>query len=196
MSTVPAPATTPSGLWPKTRRATSLGIGMPVGNRSGSREGPAFRPCWHRPKPQPGSGSKSLWFADHFSFQSDAGLRGAWDAWTLMAAIAAAVPDVQIGPMVACTGYRNPGRHRQDDRDDRRDHRRPLHPRSRRWLEQARVRPVRDSVRASRDAGSRKRSTSSTGSCAMARLTSRARTTRRTRRKTCPAVHGPRVLRS
>ncbi len=54
-------------------------------------------------------GFETLWYADHFSFPSDDGLRGAWDAWTLMAAVAARVPDVTIGPMVACTAYRNPG---------------------------------------------------------------------------------------
>ena len=44
-----------------------------------------------------------------FQFSGDDGLRGAWEAWTLMAAIAARVPNVTIGPMVACTAYRNPG---------------------------------------------------------------------------------------
>jgi alkanesulfonate monooxygenase SsuD/methylene tetrahydromethanopterin reductase-like flavin-dependent oxidoreductase (luciferase family) len=55
------------------------------------------------------AGVETLWFADHFSFPSDEGLRGAWEAWTLMAAIAARVPTVTLGPMVACTAYRNPG---------------------------------------------------------------------------------------
>jgi len=54
-------------------------------------------------------GIEGLWFADHFSFTSETDLRGSWDAWTLMAAIAASVPNVQIGPLVACTAYRNPG---------------------------------------------------------------------------------------
>jgi alkanesulfonate monooxygenase SsuD/methylene tetrahydromethanopterin reductase-like flavin-dependent oxidoreductase (luciferase family) len=52
---------------------------------------------------------EGLWFADHFSFTSEDDLRGSWDAWTLMAAIAARVPDVLVGPLVACTAYRNPG---------------------------------------------------------------------------------------
>lgn len=54
-------------------------------------------------------GIEGLWFADHFSFTSDTDLRGSWDAWTLMAAVAARVPNVLIGPLVACTAYRNPG---------------------------------------------------------------------------------------
>lgn len=57
-----------------------------------------------------GTGFEALWFADHFSFASDEdGMRGFWDAWTLIAAIAASVPDVALGPLVACTAYRNPG---------------------------------------------------------------------------------------
>ena len=55
------------------------------------------------------TGFETLWFADHFSYPSDEGLRGSWEAWTLMAAIAAQVPNVTIGPLVACTAYRNPG---------------------------------------------------------------------------------------
>ena len=55
------------------------------------------------------SGFEALWFAAHFSFPSDEGLRGIWEAWTLMAAVAAKVPEVAIGPLVACTAYRNPG---------------------------------------------------------------------------------------
>ncbi len=69
------------------------------------------------------AGFDSLWFPDHFLFpRGDLGLNpdgtakgereaasGFWDCWTLMAAIAAAVPRVELGTLVTCTGFRNPG---------------------------------------------------------------------------------------
>jgi alkanesulfonate monooxygenase SsuD/methylene tetrahydromethanopterin reductase-like flavin-dependent oxidoreductase (luciferase family) len=56
------------------------------------------------------SGFDALWFADHFSFTGEDGdIRGVWEVFTIMAAVAAVVPDLQIGTLVASTGYRNPG---------------------------------------------------------------------------------------
>jgi len=69
------------------------------------------------------AGFDSLWFPDHFFYpRGELGLNpdgtprgereaasGFWDCWTLMAAIAAAVPRVELGTLVSCTGYRNPG---------------------------------------------------------------------------------------
>ena len=34
--------------------------------------------------------------------------RGTWEAWTLLAALAAATHTVALGPFVCCTGFRNP----------------------------------------------------------------------------------------
>jgi len=98
-----------TGLWPKTRKAASLGINIPNSERAIFAGTPRYADMLAMSQAAAKSGFEVLWFDDHFSFTTDADLRGAWDAWTLMAAIAAAVPDVQIGPMVACTAYRNPG---------------------------------------------------------------------------------------
>jgi alkanesulfonate monooxygenase SsuD/methylene tetrahydromethanopterin reductase-like flavin-dependent oxidoreductase (luciferase family) len=69
------------------------------------------------------AGFDSLWFPDHFLFpRGDLGLNpdgtprgereaasGFWDCWTIMAGIAAAVPRVELGTLVTCTSFRNPG---------------------------------------------------------------------------------------
>ncbi len=69
-------------------------------------------------------GFDSLWFPDHYYYPrrelrlSDAptndardaeAASGFWDCWTLISAIAASVPRVELGTLVTCTGYRNPG---------------------------------------------------------------------------------------
>ncbi len=82
---------------------------VPVSQRATFPDTPQFADILEISQVAERIGIEALWFADHFSFTSDTDLRGSWDAWTLMAAIAAAVPNVQIGPMVACTAYRNPG---------------------------------------------------------------------------------------
>jgi alkanesulfonate monooxygenase SsuD/methylene tetrahydromethanopterin reductase-like flavin-dependent oxidoreductase (luciferase family) len=98
-----------TGLWPDMRQPTSLGINIPNSERALFNGTPHYSDMLAMSKSAAASGFDVLWFDDHFSFTSDTDLRGAWDAWTLMAAIATQVPDIYLGPMVACTAYRNPG---------------------------------------------------------------------------------------
>ncbi len=98
-----------TGLWPSMRQPTSLGVNIPNSERALYTGTPHYADMLAMSQAASAAGFEVLWFDDHFSFTSDDDLRGAWDAWTLMAAIAATVPDVYLGPMVACTAYRNPG---------------------------------------------------------------------------------------
>ena len=55
-------------------------------------------------------GFDSLWIGDHLLYRGDGRPeRGPWDAWTVMAALAAVTERVAIGPLVACLGFHPPG---------------------------------------------------------------------------------------
>jgi probable F420-dependent oxidoreductase len=54
-------------------------------------------------------GYDAIWVGEHLLYRwPDREPRGPWEAWTLMAALAAATSRVTIGPLVACTNFHNP----------------------------------------------------------------------------------------
>jgi len=56
------------------------------------------------------AGFDSIWVGDHLLYRGDGRPeRGPWDAWTLLAALAAVTSRVRLGPLVACTAFRPPG---------------------------------------------------------------------------------------
>lgn len=55
------------------------------------------------------SGFDSIWVGDHLLYRGDGGPeRGPWEAWTLLAALAAATERVRLGPLVACAAFHPP----------------------------------------------------------------------------------------
>jgi alkanesulfonate monooxygenase SsuD/methylene tetrahydromethanopterin reductase-like flavin-dependent oxidoreductase (luciferase family) len=54
-------------------------------------------------------GFDSIWLGEHLLYRwPDRGPRGPWEAWTIMAAIAATTSRVEFGPLVACANFHNP----------------------------------------------------------------------------------------
>ena len=57
------------------------------------------------------AGFDSIWVADHmiFRFEGDAEAQSRWECWSLLAGLAVATKTVEIGPLVSCMSFRNPG---------------------------------------------------------------------------------------
>jgi alkanesulfonate monooxygenase SsuD/methylene tetrahydromethanopterin reductase-like flavin-dependent oxidoreductase (luciferase family) len=53
-------------------------------------------------------GFDSIWVGDHLLYRDDGPERGPLDAFTLLAAVAAATIRIRLGPLVACTAFRHP----------------------------------------------------------------------------------------
>jgi alkanesulfonate monooxygenase SsuD/methylene tetrahydromethanopterin reductase-like flavin-dependent oxidoreductase (luciferase family) len=99
--------TTP--VWFASSRQMSLGLMLPIREGSMGGETPRFDDLVSMAMAARDVGFEAIWFADHFTMGAEDEMAGVWEAWTMMAAVAARVPDVQIGPLVTCTGFRNPG---------------------------------------------------------------------------------------
>ncbi|MDP9364087.1 MAG: LLM class flavin-dependent oxidoreductase [Chloroflexota bacterium] len=101
-----------TGHWPAGRRPMQLGLMVPISEGSAFGATPRFRDMLAITRAADAVGFDAAWFADHLVLQLPPGegeTRGVWECWTMMAGLAAATERIQIGALVACTGFRNPG---------------------------------------------------------------------------------------
>lgn len=53
-------------------------------------------------------GFDSVWVGEHLLYQEDGVRKGPWEAWTVLAALAAVTDRVELGPLVAALPFHNP----------------------------------------------------------------------------------------
>lgn len=105
--------------WPASKRRMSFGVILPIGEDSAFGGTPHFADILAMTRTAEDVGFEIVWIIDHFIFRPEtesqfSGLtgeedRGVWECFTTMAGLASATERIQIGALVACTGFRNPG---------------------------------------------------------------------------------------
>ena len=105
--------------WPTSPRRMSFGAILPMAEESAfGEQTPHFSDILEMTRVANDVGFEALWIVDHFLFRPEANTqfsmpgpsdeRGVWECFTLMAGLAAATEKINIGSLVACTGFRNP----------------------------------------------------------------------------------------
>jgi alkanesulfonate monooxygenase SsuD/methylene tetrahydromethanopterin reductase-like flavin-dependent oxidoreductase (luciferase family) len=102
------------GRWPASHRPMGIGFMCPIGERSAFGERPVrIADMVEMARTAEAAGYDALWLADHFLFRPPVAPEGEeyglWEAWTTAAALAQATSKINIGLLVTCLGWRNPG---------------------------------------------------------------------------------------
>jgi alkanesulfonate monooxygenase SsuD/methylene tetrahydromethanopterin reductase-like flavin-dependent oxidoreductase (luciferase family) len=103
------------GRWPASKRPMSLGLMLPIAEQNAVANDSPRDGFWETvamAKLALEIGFDMLWLPDHFILQVErhgGEARGVWECWTTVAGLAAVLPGVPIGTMVAATSFHNPG---------------------------------------------------------------------------------------
>ena len=103
------------GRWPESKRPMSLGLMLPIAEQNAVANDSPRDGFWDTvamARLAIEIGFDMLWLPDHFILKMErhgGEARGVWECWTTTAGIAAALPGIPIGTMVAATSFHNPG---------------------------------------------------------------------------------------
>lgn len=87
-----------------------IGIGLPIGERGDPPRATAYREMRQLARLAEQGGLDSAWAADHLFIQPpDGPRRSVWESWTVLSALAEATERIELGPLVLCGPFRNPG---------------------------------------------------------------------------------------
>src|SRR5918997_3659271 len=105
--------------WPVSDRPMGIGVILPIAEDSAFGGTPHFADILAMTRTAEEIGLDAVWIIDHLVFRAqpdsqfqvpaDEEDRGVWECFTTMAGLASATERIQIGSLVACTGFRNPG---------------------------------------------------------------------------------------
>ena len=106
--------------WPASARPMGLGVILPIAEQSAFGGTPRFTDILAMTRAAEEVGFDAVWIIDHLVFRPEAEDnpfqmptaeedRGVWECFTVMAGLASATERIQLGSLVACTGFRNPG---------------------------------------------------------------------------------------
>lgn len=91
------------------RKPCKIGLFVPQFEEPWSGKGPRWADIAALAQRAEEVGFDSFWLPDHLLFRfDDVHQQGAWDVWSLLAALAATTNTIEIAPLVACTSFRNP----------------------------------------------------------------------------------------
>lgn len=110
----PAPLTDPNlGRWPASKRPMGIGIMLPMAEYSSFGKPVQFKDMVEMIRVAEDAGIDAIWLMDHFFFRppvADPGTEyGVWEAFTSAAALLQATTKINVGTLVSCLGWRNPG---------------------------------------------------------------------------------------
>jgi len=101
------------GRWPAQTRPMGIGFMCPIAEDSAFGRPVRVADMVEMALTAEAAGYDSLWLADHLIFRPpvapEGEQNGPWEAWTVAAAIAQATSTINVGLLVTCLGWRNPG---------------------------------------------------------------------------------------
>ena len=101
------------GRWPASKRKMGIGFMLPITERSAFGDRLRFSNMLEMAQTAEAAGYDTVWLADHFFFRAPIAPEGEefgqWEAWTAAAALAQGTSKINIGLLVSCIGWRNPG---------------------------------------------------------------------------------------